>query len=180
MAFSTKMPRERRPRPPLDDAQLRALALFYVGRFATTEMRLTRYLDRKIKERGWANSDPPDLPGLVSQFAALGYVDDATYARSKAGSLYRKGYGPMRVRTALQQAGIDPDEIGRQTTIDDETALAAAVDFARRKRLDNATEAPFDRKLQDRAIAKMMRAGHRYDIAKRALSEFSKETDVSG
>jgi regulatory protein len=169
MPFSAKTRQERRPRPPLDEAQLRALALFYVGRFATTEMRLTRYLARKIKERGWVDAEPIDLAELVTEFAAMGYVDDIQYAQSKAGSLYRRGYGPMRVKAVLSQAGIAADEVSRQSAIDDDAALAAATDFARRKKLGGAIDAPSDRKLHDKAIAKMMRAGHRYDIAKRAL-----------
>ena len=47
----TRVP--RRPVPPLDRAALERLALRYVERFATTRGRLTDYLKRKIRERGW-------------------------------------------------------------------------------------------------------------------------------
>ena len=37
---------ERRVPPPLDEAGLRDLALHYAARFATTRLKLLRYLDR--------------------------------------------------------------------------------------------------------------------------------------
>ena len=49
----TRTSRERRQPPPLDAAALERLALRYVERFATTRGRLTDYLTRKIRERGW-------------------------------------------------------------------------------------------------------------------------------
>ena len=42
-------------------ALLDALALAYVGRFATTRARLRSYLARKIRERGWEGAREPDL-----------------------------------------------------------------------------------------------------------------------
>lgn len=47
--------RSNRPLTPLDPARLERLALRYVERFATTRVKLTRYLERKVRERGWDN-----------------------------------------------------------------------------------------------------------------------------
>jgi regulatory protein len=73
----------RREPPPLDQARLNDLALGYAARFATTRVKLARYLARKLKERGWAGSAPADIAALVDRLAGLGYVDDASFAAMK-------------------------------------------------------------------------------------------------
>ena len=84
MAMAARHP--RKPRPPLTAAKLDELALHYVGRFATSRSKLTTYLKRKLRERGWEGQAEPDLDGLAAKLARLGYVDDRAYAVSKARS----------------------------------------------------------------------------------------------
>src|SRR5690606_37160311 len=90
--------RVRRAPRPLDGTRLEELALAYVARFATSAAKLERYLIRKLRERGWEGESPPDVAAIVSRHTELGYIDDDAYARSKAGGLLRRGYGPRRVR----------------------------------------------------------------------------------
>ena len=99
--------RRRKPRPPLDAASLKELALAYVARFATSRARLGAYLRRKVRERGWGGSGEPPIDALVGQAAEAGFVDDAAFALSKARSLTARGYGSRRVRQALAAAGIE-------------------------------------------------------------------------
>ena len=82
-----------RPRPPLDEAKLNALALHYVGRFATSRGKLVSYLTRKLRERGWDGVVDPDPGAVAERLAGYGYVDDAAYAVSKARALGGRGYG---------------------------------------------------------------------------------------
>ncbi|MEY4670243.1 MAG: hypothetical protein RLZZ415_122, partial [Pseudomonadota bacterium] len=79
--------RERRPPRPLDRERLNELALAYLARFATSAAKLEAYLRRKLRERGWDGEGEPPVAALVERCVAAGYVDDAAYARSKAGSL---------------------------------------------------------------------------------------------
>ena len=72
-----------RPPTPLDPARLERLALRYVERFATTRAKLRRYLERKLRERGWGADAAPDTAALVERMAALGYVDDAAFAEAR-------------------------------------------------------------------------------------------------
>ena len=81
----------KRARPPLNEEQLKEMALRYVGRFATSRAKLRAYLTRKIRERGWAGAGEPDLAGLAERFADSGYVDDAAFAMGKARSLSGRG-----------------------------------------------------------------------------------------
>ena len=73
--------------------RLHELALFYVGKFATTRAKLIAYLNRKLRERGWESDTPADIERLVERLAGSGLVDDALYALSKSRSLTDRGYG---------------------------------------------------------------------------------------
>jgi regulatory protein len=157
--------RRRTPRP-LTSETLNELALFYVGRYATTRAKLAAYLRRKVRERGWEGANSPDIDRLVERLAASGLVDDATYALSKSRSLSERGYGAARVRQALRAAGIADADGEEARELADEAAAEAALRFARRKRLGPfASERP-DRKGREKAIAAMIRAGHRLEIAR--------------
>ena len=52
------------------------MALFYVGRFATSRAKLTSYLKRKIRERGWDGGGEPDVEAVTERLVRLGYIDD--------------------------------------------------------------------------------------------------------
>lgn len=161
----------KRPKPPLDAARLRDLALHYAARFATTGARLEGYLARKIKERGLAEDaegrrEEVDIPALVARLVALGYVDDDAYARSRARDLGARGYGGRRVEQALRFAGVD--EGLRQAHAPGEAASRrAAALMAQKKRLGpwsaaSTTDPLAARKAHEKAVAAMLRAGHQY------------------
>jgi len=164
MAMTGRTP--RRPRPPLDVESLQSLALRYVERFATSRAKLASYLQRKLIERGWGGERPADVERLVERFAELGYVDDRSFALSKARSLGTRGYGARRVQQALQQAGISEEDRGEanQQVADDK--VESALRFARRKRLGPFAVEELDRAAREKALAAMLRAGHRYDLAR--------------
>ncbi len=163
----------RRPAPPLSSARLEELALAYVARFATSAAGLERYLARKLRERGWEGegaeeeegraADPPDLAAIIARHTALGHVDDAAYARAKAGGLLRRGYGPRRVSQALNHAGID-EAIRDENAPGEGARRRAALALARKRRFGPFGAAPQDReqrvKLREKQIAAMLRAGH--------------------
>lgn len=162
--------REKRPPKPLDRQRLDDLALFYVGRFATTRAKLTDYLRRKLRERGWAGETPPDVDGLVERLAEHRYIDDAAWAEAKARSMGRRGLGGRRVRVALVMAGVaEPDREGGDAVAADER-VESAWRFAQRKRLGPFAPAPVtDRALLQKAFAAFLRAGHDSDLTRRIL-----------
>jgi len=152
--------RRREPRP-LDPAQLEALALAYVARFATSAAKLERYLVRKLRERGWEGEADaqPDAAALVERFVALGYVDDAAYARARSGGLLRRGYGPRRIGQDLGAAGIAED-LREEVRPGEAPRRAAALALARKRRFGPfGTERP-DPARREKQIAAMLRAGH--------------------
>jgi len=164
MAMPSKLP--RKPRPPLTAEKLEELALNYVGRFATSRSKLVAYLNRKLRERGWHNDSEPPVVELADRMVRLGYVDDRAFAISKARSLTGRGYGERRVRQALSIAGIGEEEGADARELAEKEAVAAALKFASRRsigpfRADRPT--PQER---ERSIAVMVRAGHRFALAK--------------
>lgn len=155
------------------------LALFYVGRFATSRAKLAAYLGRKLRERGWEGDEPPDVERLVERLAASGLVDDAFYAQSKARSLTERGYGAARVRQSLRAAGIDEEDGAAARELADEEAAAAALRFARRRRIGPYADAVPDRTGREKAIAAMIRAGHGFELARAVVdSEPGGEIDI--
>ncbi|MDE8652704.1 RecX family transcriptional regulator [Novosphingobium album (ex Liu et al. 2023)] len=162
------MSRTRRKSPPLDEKRLEDLALAYAARFATTRARLESYLRRKLRERGWDGAREPDVAALGARFGAAGYIDDAAYARMKADSLLRRGYGRRRVGEALQAAGIAGD-LRAQVNPGAAAERQAALALARRRRLGPFGAAPLDRPARDRQVAAMLRAGHSLDNARQIV-----------
>jgi regulatory protein len=168
MAMAARHP--RKPRPPLTAARLDELALHYVGRFATSRSKLLSYLKRKLRERGWDDEREPDLDALAGRLVRLGYVDDRAYAVSKARSLTSRGYGERRVGQALALAGIAEDDGTEARSLAQAEAVESALRFARRRSIGPFAKAVPDPRERERALAAMVRAGHRFGLA-RAIVE---------
>ncbi len=162
--------RYKKPRPPLDREALERLALYYVGRYATTRAKLASYLRRKIVERGWSDAAPPPIERLIERFAEAGYINDAAFASARAASLQRRGYGERRVDQALKAAGIGDEDAAEAREQTSGTAWAAALRFAERKRIGPFADQAVDRHGRERAFAAMLRAGHRMDLVRRVVN----------
>jgi regulatory protein len=152
--------RSLRSPAPLDHKGLEEIALRYVGRFATTKAKLTAYLWRKVRERGWNGSQEPDPDALARRFCELGYIDDAAYALLKSRSLSSRGYGRHRLEQKLRLAGIGEEDGAAAREEADAGALDAALRYAERRRIGPWGPPKADPRLRQRAIASMVRAGH--------------------
>ena len=161
-------PRQKRTPRPLDAARLNDLALAYVARFAVSAAKLETYLKRKLGERGWGEDTEPPVNEIVLRFVAAGYLDDVAYARMKAGSLLRQGYGTRRISQALDAAGVAAEERGEARAGEGAQRQAALV-YARRRRLGPFGPA-VDRAGREKQLAALLRAGHRTDLARAVLA----------
>jgi regulatory protein len=169
------MKRARSRAKPLDAARLEELALTYVARFATSTSKLERYLARKVRERGWEGEREPPIAALVERYAALGYVADALFARARAGSLLRRGYGPRRIGQALAEAGIG-EEMREEASPSEAAERRAALALARKRRFGPFGHEPVDRERREKQLAAMLRAGHRLDTAREIVDAASEES----
>lgn len=170
-------PFSRRIAPrPLDAAALDALALAYVGRFATSEQRLARYLQRKLFERGWDGGDAPDaadraIRAAVERCAALGFVSDPEFARMRGASLSRRGMGVRALRAQLTVDGIAPETAAPVVAAAQDRRLATALAFARRRRFGPfGAGMPVDPKARDKILGAFLRAGHDAATARRIMA----------
>jgi len=156
-------------RSGLNQQSLRDLALTYVGRFATTRVRLIRYLERKLRERGWEGEDAPDVEALTESFVELGYIDDSAYARMKGASMERRGLGARRIMATLQADGVaEGDRTEAQAQARDGRWETAEI-LARKKRIGPYAlndAACHDPKLREKQIAAFIRAGHDFATAR--------------
>ena len=180
MAMAARQP--RKPRPPLSAGKLEELAISYVGRFATSRAKLVAYLRRKVRERGWAQEQEPDLDTLADRLVRLGYVDDRAFALGKARALSGRGYGRRRLNQALAMAGVNDDQAADARHLADSEAVEAALRFARRRSLGPfAASRITDPRERERALAAMIRAGHGFGLA-RAIVDLApgEEPDIEG
>ena len=158
-----------KPARPLDAAALEALALAYAARFATSAGRLAEYLTRKLRQRGAAEGlDAAEagalVEALVEKMVVAGYVDDAGFARARAGGMLRRGLGARRIGEALAAAGIAGD-LRAEVMPDDAEARQAALALARRRGFGPFGPALPDAPKRQKQIAAMLRAGHGMDAA---------------
>ena len=166
--------REPRAPRPLDADTLRAMALRYVERYATTRAKLSRYLGDKLRLRGWKGDALPDVEGLVADFARLGYVNDAAFAEARGRTLEARGLGARRVSQTLAADGIDADLRAETSARGD--ATAAALTYARKKRLGPwGASPPTDRSAREKQVANMLRGGHDMKLARAIVTAESVE-----
>src|SRR5690606_32496428 len=114
------------------------------------------------------------IAALVERYVASGYIDDALFARARADSLLRRGYGPRRIGQALAEAGIGEEE--RATARPSEAAERhAALALARKRRFGPFGHEPVGRDQREKQLAAMLRAGHRLDTAREMVDAASEE-----
>ncbi|MBU3078936.1 RecX family transcriptional regulator [Sphingomonas quercus] len=160
---------DRRQRP-IDAPALEALALAYAARYATTRAKLAAYLSRKLTVRQWVGTGSPPVEDIVARMAEAGYVDDRAFAEARGRSLARRGYGRRRVAAALAADGIAAEDRQGALPDDEEGARAAALAFARRRRIGPYAAEPATGDVRARAIAAMIRAGHEPELARAIIS----------
>lgn len=168
---------QRRVPPPVDQARLQELALRYVGKYATTRAKLSAYLNRKIRQRGWEGERAADICGLADRFAELGYVDDAAYALGQSRSLSSRGYGKRRLADKLRLAGVSEADSGEARRHADAEAVRAVVRLAQRRRFGPFAITEADRVQREKWVAAMIRAGHGFGLA-RAIAALPIGADV--
>lgn len=178
---------------PPDRDELRAAALSYLARYASTQAALTRVLDKRIDT--WARKagsryeigeqDRATVTAavaaakavareVVAGMATAGAVDDVAFAEMRASSLRRAGRSQRGVAAALAAKGIDPDtarNVLANEAVGGPTAeLTAAVRLARKRRIGpfRTGKAP-DLPARMKELAILARAGFAQPVARRAL-----------
>jgi regulatory protein len=170
----------------MDAASLREAALAHMLRYGGTGASLTRALDNRIHR--WAEAmgaeegaDRTELATqaeswrvvarqVVESLTKLGAVNDAAFAESRARRLRRTGGSRRAVLAHLGAKGVESETAATAVPEDETAELAAALVFARRRRVGpfaagegRATDAM-------RVMAAFGRAGFGSAITRRALA----------
>ena len=169
----------RPPRPPgpaPDASTLRNAALRHLARYGSTEVGMVRVLDRRIDR--WARAADGDAPTvraaqtaaqtaareIAAALVAEGMIDDRAFAETRARRLTRAGRSAAVIGAHLAARGVAAED--RPAAPDAEQELAAALAYARRRRLG-----PFGEDADGpKALGAMARAGFSQTVARRALA----------
>ena len=170
----------RKARPPLDEETLEQAALTYAGRYATTRARLTAYLERKLRERGWAGPAEPPVAGAGRADGCAGLC-----RRSRLRRRPRRRAGPARLWREAGRA-----RRCARPGIEEEDAAEAREDArdsapgSRPCALPSAggSDPSPPRKptgtAREKALAALLRAGHPLDLARRLASRGREKSQI--
>lgn len=166
--------------PAPSRSRLHEAALTHLARFAVTETGLIRVLDRRIDR--WARQaeaegtlDPDSVGGakqtareVVRALVQSGVVDDTVFAGARARSLTRAGRSRRAVSAHLAAKGVS-QEVAKAALPEPESELAAALAYARRRRLGPFRVQDADAETRRKELGAMARAGFPQPVAQQAL-----------
>jgi regulatory protein len=165
------------------ERMLRNVALFYLQRFGASAASLRRVLLRRVERSARVhNTDRGEGAALVEAVVAgcitAGLIDDKAFAAARAARLHRRGKPAHAIVAHLHGKGIARElidevlaDLGREAGGD----LAAAVNFARRRRLGPFRAAGKRADADEADLAAFARGGFSYAIARRVLGAISPE-----
>jgi regulatory protein len=169
----------------LDEAALREAALAYAARYGGTAAALRRVLDRRIRRWSEALTAAEDADReairaeaaalgqvagrVVASLAALGAVNDTAFAESRAARLRQAGRSRRAVLAHLGAKGIGAALAAAAAPEDEAAEFAAALAFARRRRLGPFARAGAAGGDRSRVLMAFGRAGFSGAVARRAL-----------
>jgi len=153
-------------------------ALWYLQRFAASADSLSRVLLRRVEKSARAHGTDREegaalVENIVARFRESGLLDDRRYAEGRALSLHRRGVSAHGIRARLAAKGVGADDIAAAlAALSDEAAepdLAAAIAYARRRRIGPHRPAAMRDEMRERDLAALARQGFDYDTARRVI-----------
>ncbi|GHF25286.1 hypothetical protein GCM10017044_20080 [Kordiimonas sediminis] len=182
---------EKKKQKPVTEAYLERAALHYLGRFMSSKANLVQVLSRKVQRRTDSfdiDSEHRDwIVSVADKCERLGYINDATYAATRAEALLRRGKPGRMIQQDLRHKGIDPDLIDQAITAlpgAEEDSISAdeiaAAAYLKRRGFGayRRTDRTYGPEKHEKEIASMARAGFSYDVCKRILNLTRDELEI--
>lgn len=159
-------------------ASIENAALYYLGRYATSSENLRQVLERKIKRAAKHHDTDIEaciqlIGNLIGRYLENGILNDEAYAKTQAANMNRRGRSLRAIRFCLRKKALPIDVIDKAVKVlADEVGspdLAAAVAYARKRRLG-----PYRRKTStpvnlDKELAALARSGFSFSLALRIV-----------
>lgn len=168
-------------------ARLMNKAVHYLGRYASSEAKLTevllRFAKRKAKLDLETQADQELLAAAISETVTrcrdFGYVNDQSFAEMKVRRARSQGKSRQMIRQMLRQAGLDPTQIDTVLATEAEQGdrgedgqpdaeFKAALRAAQKKRIGPfRTKTPLEeeaRAQEQKEMARLARAGFGFEI----------------
>lgn len=169
--------KRRKPRKATAKS-LENAALYYLKRFSSSKANLARVLMRRVdKSARFHGTDRGEgrelVEAIVEKLAAAGLVDDIRYAEGRVRTLRQRGSSQRMIRAKLQEKGVGAETIDLVLAdLEEDTPnaeVAAAVQFARRRRLGPFRQRPPADNQRERDMAALARAGFGYGLATKVI-----------
>lgn len=180
-ARKKKVPRKVTPK------SLENAALYYLQRFSSSSENLRRVMMRRVyRSANHHGTDPEEgaeiIDALIKRYNEVGLLDDAQFAKARAGSLNRRGSSARGIRAKLAEKGVASDVITetleRLKDEDSDPEFSAAVTLARKRRLGPFRIKGDRTELKEKDMAALARAGFNYDIVQKIIgAETSEELE---
>lgn len=161
---------------PRAEQRLMNKAVHYLGRYTSSTQRLREVLQR-FARRKLEHFEPAEISraidAVIVDCVRLGYVDDATFAMTRARSKRRGGRSALAIKRSLAEHHIDSALVEAALVAADESLadgeLAAALRHAARRRIGPYARARPDDATRQRHLASLARAGFSFDIARQVM-----------
>ncbi len=169
----------RRGPKPATPERLERAALHYLERYASSAENLRRVLMRRVYRSAElhgtdAAAGEKAVSDLIDRYRRAGLLDDKAYATARAAGLHRQGKSARAIRQTLSLKGVEEDTVTAaleelREEVGSETDLAAAVNYARRRRIGPWRPEENREPNRERDLAALGRQGFSYDIARKVI-----------
>ncbi len=190
---SKKAKRRRGPRKATP-RYLRNAALAHLDRYAASSGHLRRLLLARVARSARLHGTDPGegaavVEALIVEFERAGLLDDGAYAEARARSLLRRGASARAIRAELGAKRVAPEQVRRAleglAEVAADPELAAALAFARRRRLGPYRAAEERTPRRERDLAALARKGFDLDVTRRVvdaedIAELEREVEGGG
>ena len=152
---------------------LEKAAFYYLGRYSSGEGNLRQVLSNKIRRAKFSGSEIPAealgwVEDVVLKCSNLGLASDKVYSEMKVKSLINQGKSLQKIKVILNQKKVAKDII--KMTLD--TLAGDGVEtFRNPLRQNYGTEDFALKKLAEKELSAMIRAGFSYKISKEILRQ---------
>ena len=175
------MQEKRRKRPRrITPEYLERAALHHLERYASSSENLRRVLTRRVwkaarlAEDGNAVEEEQAaawIETVVEKLQRGGLLDDRAYAEGRVVALRRQGESARGIAMKLGAKGVPRDTVDAALELDEpeNDDVAAAVAYARRRRLGPWRKPEEREERRDRDMAALARKGYRLELCRRVI-----------